>query len=164
MVGQVVPLLLWFYLQPILLSRLFIFLLPGRDTQEFIVDTATSFISEDLSRLIDYFSTFAWSLFQWILSSRASMAARCSYAGCPPFALFSTRWSQSFRPETWALEASFAFSEDLSCVICGGAISTSSAVFYGFSTRASSIQTCMSFISDHRFTTFDPTASIYPFS
>ena len=69
MVGRVLPLLLWFYLQPILLSRLFLFLLPGRDTQEFIVNTATSFISEDLSSLIDYFSTFAWSFFLWILSA-----------------------------------------------------------------------------------------------
>ena len=66
MVGQVLPLLLWFYLQPILFSRLFLFPLPGRDTQDFIADAATSFISEDLSSLASYFSTFAWSLFQWI--------------------------------------------------------------------------------------------------
>ena len=28
-------------------------------------NTATSFVSEDLSSLFDYFSTFAWSFFQW---------------------------------------------------------------------------------------------------
>ena len=69
MVGRVPPLLLWYYLQPIPLSRLFLFLLPGRDTQEFITDTATSFLTEDLSSLIGYFSTFAWSLLRWMFSA-----------------------------------------------------------------------------------------------
>ena len=69
MVGRVLPLLLWFYLQPILFSRLFLFLLPGRDTQAFIADTAPSFFYNDLSSLTSYFSTFAWSFFQWIFST-----------------------------------------------------------------------------------------------
>ena len=69
MVGRVLPLLLWFYLQPILLSNIFLFLLPGRDTQAFIADTAPSFFNEDLTSLTSYFSTFAWSLFQWIFST-----------------------------------------------------------------------------------------------
>ena len=69
MVGQVLPLLLWFYLQPIIFSNLFLFLLPGRDTQAFIAETAPSFLSNDLSSLISYFSTFAWSFFQWIYST-----------------------------------------------------------------------------------------------
>ena len=69
MVGRVLPLLLWFYLQPILFSRLFLFLLPGRDTQAFIAETAPSFINNDLSSLSGYFSTFAWALFQWIFST-----------------------------------------------------------------------------------------------
>ena len=44
----------------ILLSRPFLFMLPRRDTQDFIVDTAISFVSDNLSSLFDSFSTFAW--------------------------------------------------------------------------------------------------------
>ena len=164
MVRQVLPLLLWFYLQPILLSRLFLFLLPGRDTQEFIANTATSFITEDLSSLISYFSTSAWSLLLWIFSAGrvwlivAVMPVVLLLLSCQPDGV------SHFTPETWVLEASFAFPEGLSGVICSGVISTSSAIFYGFSTRASAIQTRTPVFYHHRSTTFDPTASIYPFS
>ena len=57
------------FAQHILLSKLFLFLLPGRDTQEFIAEMATSFLNEDFSSLAGYFSTFAWSLLQWIFSA-----------------------------------------------------------------------------------------------
>ena len=160
MVGRVLPCLLRFYLQPIVLSRLFLFLLPGRGTQDFIVNMATSFISEDLSSLVNYFSTFAWSFFQWaFLTGRVWLLVAVMLVvllllsflpnGVICFTRKHGRWKHRLLfPATFLVLSAVALSP----------LQAKSFMAY------QPVQTRLHLFSYHRSTAFEPKASIYPFS
>ena len=93
--------------------------------------------------------------------NRASMAAHSSYAGRPYSSISSTRRSTQVHQETWTMETSVLLSKNISPLVCGSTFTSSSRVFNGISTRASTVQSRTCSPHNHRFTTFDTTASIY---
>ena len=64
MVRQVQPFLMWFHLQPILLSILFLILLPWRGIQDCIVETS-AFLQDNFACSSSMFSWLAHSFFCW---------------------------------------------------------------------------------------------------